>query len=429
MHNRRVSASGGTAPMTAAPFRPPSTAVVIGGGLGGTYIGAALAQRGWKVTVFEQARELRMFGAGIWLWENGLRSLEAIGALEHTTYRAQRISAWEVTDAQGKLLRRRETPPWDRLIVPPRADLYDALIRQCERAGAEIVTNAPVVTAEADGRVELADGRSVQADFVVAADGVRSRVREHLGLTNVLRPLGSGGIRMLIPRLESDGSDIAWENWSASRGLLYNPCSTTHLYLCLVCRTDDVRGRAIPVDRKTWQESFPHLEDVIRRIGGEGRWDEFQTVTVHHWSKGRVALVGDACHAQRPKLGQAANLTFGNALALAEWVTGAADLPGALRMWERHCRPVTEHTERWTNAYGRVCDFWPASHERARSRAVSTFVRIPGVESMLNRAQRRQVPQELVLAGHRWQNRIPKHVTVKVATNGPGQTATPLADR
>lgn len=387
--------------MSSAVYRRPSDAVVAGGGLGGMYVGAALAQRGWKVVVLEQARELRMFGAGIWLWENGLRSLEAIGALEGATYRAQRMSAWETTDSAGRLLRRREAPPWDRLIVPPRVDLYNALIRQCEHAGVDIVTGARVAAAETDGRVELVDGRVFRADLVVAADGVRSRIREHLGLTKALQSLGSGGIRVLIPRLQTDGSDIAWENWSGNRGLLYNPCSTTHVYLCLVCPVSDVRGRSLPVDHATWEESYPHLGHVIRRIGSQGRWDEFETVAVHHWSKGRVALIGDACHAQRAKLGQAANLTFGNALALAESVTGVADLPGALSTWERRCRPVTEHTERWSNAYGKVCDFWPQSYERVRSAAVSAFVRLPGVESMLNRAQREQVPWEWVLSGQR----------------------------
>lgn len=399
---RSVSAveSNGGAPV-AASYRRPSTAVVVGGGLGGMYVGAALAQRGWKVAIYEQANDLRMFGAGIWMWENGLRSLEAIGALADATHRAQRMSAWEIRDGRGRLLRRRETPPWDRLMVPPRADVYDALIRQCERAGVNIVTGTRVVAADPDGRVEFADGHFVQADLVVAADGINSRVREHLGLTKALRALGNGAIRVLIPRLEIDNSDVASEHWLGNRGILYNPCSTTHVYLCLVCPIDDARGRAIPVDQATWEESYPHLGHAIRRIGDDGRWDELATVTVHRWSKGRVALIGDACHGQPPWLGQAANLTFGNALALAEAVTGIADVSRALHAWEQHCRPVTEHTERWTNAYGRVVEFWPASLERIRSLAVAGFVRTPGIESMLNRAQRHQVPWEWVMSGRR----------------------------
>ena len=60
----------------------PRVAEVAGAGLGGLAVATALAQRGWSVRVHERAPELRMFGAGIWLWENGLRSLRLIGAEE-----------------------------------------------------------------------------------------------------------------------------------------------------------------------------------------------------------------------------------------------------------------------------------------------------------------------------------------------------------
>ena len=51
------------------------------------------------------------------------------------------------------------------------------------------------------------------------------------------------------------------------------------------------------------------------------------------------------------------------------------------------CRPVTDHTERWTNAYGRIVNLWPPELEDVRSLAVKAFVNVPLVEQMLNRAQ------------------------------------------
>jgi 2-polyprenyl-6-methoxyphenol hydroxylase-like FAD-dependent oxidoreductase len=98
--------------------------------------------------------------------------------------------------------------------------------------------------------------------------------------------------------------------------------------------------------------------------------------------------VGDAAHGQPPWLGQAANLAFANCLALAEFVSGISSIEQALRAWERACRPVTDHTERWTNAYGRVVGMWPEALEDVRSLAVGAFVRAPLIETMLNRAQR-----------------------------------------
>ena len=58
----------------------------MGAGLAGLLAACALAQRDWKVRVHERSQELRMFGAGIWLWENGLTALQAI---ERSTRRSR----------------------------------------------------------------------------------------------------------------------------------------------------------------------------------------------------------------------------------------------------------------------------------------------------------------------------------------------------
>lgn len=368
-------------------FSYPRDAVVSGGGLAGLFVSTALAQRGWSVRVHEQASELRMFGAGIWLWENGLRALEAIGVLDAAVYRGQRMSAWEIRDHRGRLLRRRETYPFDRLIVPPRADVYEALIAGAREAGVEIITSSKAVRAHRDGAIEFADGSTERANLIVAADGIRSPTRESLNLTQHFRDLGNGAIRLLIPRLDGETADVSSENWSHSRGLLYNPCSDEHVYLCMVASQSDLEGRQVPVNVDSWVRSHPRFESVLRRIGTEGRWDNFATVVAKRWSAGRVAVVGDAAHGQPPWLGQAANLAFANCLGLAEFVSGISDIERGLEAWERVCRPVTDHTERWTNAYGRVVNLWPPELEDVRSLAVKAFVNVPLVEQMLNRAQ------------------------------------------
>jgi 2-polyprenyl-6-methoxyphenol hydroxylase-like FAD-dependent oxidoreductase len=200
--------------------------------------------------------------------------------------------------------------------------------------------------------------------------------------------VGNGAVRLLIPRRDDEVGDVALECWSGNRVLLYNPCTADHVYLCLVCPIDDERGKRVPVDKESWAESFPNLEHAISRIEDQGRWDDFETVEARRWSTGRVALIGDAAHGQPPWLGQAANLTFANTLALAEFVSYWADVPEALTRWERWCRPTTDHTERWTNAYGRIVNIWPERYERLRGLSLRVFTKLPFVERMLNVAQR-----------------------------------------
>ena len=364
---------------------------VVGAGLSGLFVACALAQRGWKVRVHERGSDLRMFGAGIWLWENGLRSLEAIGALDDAIARGQRMSAWEIWDKHSRLIRRREAFPWDRLIVPPRADLYESLKSVAAREGVEIELESRAVGADPSGEVEFADGSRARADLVIAADGIRSALRESLGQTKSFRPLGNGAIRLLIPRRPDEIADVASEHWNGNRVLLYNPCTPDHVYLCFVAPVDDERGKRVPVEQETWCESFPMLAHAIERTGSDGRWDDFETVVSRRWSVGKVAIIGDASHGQPPWLGQAANLAFSNALALAEFVSYGNRVEVGLERWEKWCRPTTDHTERWTNAYGRVVSVWPESFDTVRAGSMRIFTRLPGVEHMLNVAQRTHV--------------------------------------
>jgi 2-polyprenyl-6-methoxyphenol hydroxylase-like FAD-dependent oxidoreductase len=367
------------------------SAEIAGAGLSGLFLGAALAQRGWRVTIHERSADLRMFGAGIWLWENGLTALESIGAYEQTVRRAQRISSWDIVDHRSSIIRRRRFRPGDRMIVPLREDLYNALIAAARAGGAEILTSSVVRTAGPDGVLVMADGSSRQADLVVGADGLRSSVRESLGLTKHFQSLGNGAIRMLIPREHGESVHISEEHWSGNRVLLYNPCGPDHIYLCFVCPTSDLKGKRVPIDKVAWTESFPTLAGVIARVGNQGRWDDFETVEATRWSSGRVAIVGDAAHGQPPWLGQAANLAFANTLALAEFVTYYSNVEAALQAWEQHQRPVTDHTERWTNLYGRIVNVWPPSMQGMRSLALRTFVGLPFIETMLNIAPRTPV--------------------------------------
>lgn len=329
-----------------------------------------------------------MFGAGIWLWENGLRSLAALGVEQEATKRARTIKSLVAKDQDDKILMRREFDVRDRLVLPPRADLYDALIGRAEALGVEIVTSSPMAAARAEGELEGEDGSTYPADLVVVADGAFSRVRESMLLTRRVDYLDEGYTRLLIPRIDSDPPTEIIEYWSGSRRLLYDPCTDDLNYVCLCCNVDDEAGRQVPVDKDTWRRSFPALEGIIDRIGEVGRWDRALRVTCRSWSRGNVVLVGDAAHAQPPNLGQGANLTFQNSLSLATYLDRASDVPSGLAEWEREERPLTDHVQRWTDLYGRVASAWPERYSRQRSRVLELANKVPWVDKQLGRAAR-----------------------------------------
>ena len=156
-----------------------SHAELAGAGLAGLAMATARSQRGWMVRVLERGSELREIGAGIMVWAIGLAALEELDAREEATARAEALDYWELFDERKRLLQREWMhPERNDLFGILRTDLHRALANAAVRAGAEIVTDSHVHAAEPEGVLVMRDGTRIQADLVVGADGVNSRVRQ-----------------------------------------------------------------------------------------------------------------------------------------------------------------------------------------------------------------------------------------------------------
>jgi 2-polyprenyl-6-methoxyphenol hydroxylase-like FAD-dependent oxidoreductase len=340
-------------------------AEISGGGIGGLVAAAALAQRGWTVRVHERAEHLRAFGSGIFVWYNLMRVLKAVGAYEDAMVGAHRFVARETRDHANRLINIVRASPRaeDAIYTASRRKILEALAAAARRAGVEILTSSAVVGAEPGGALRTEDGRAYPADLVVAADGVNSRVREALQLTEMRRPLADGSIRVMIPRmgseLTSDRGQKSIEFWSGKRRMFYTAVSREEVYVAFMLPVSDAEGCAMPLNQETWRRSFPHLNDVIERVGDRGRWDRFELIRLRRWSAGRVAIVGDAAHAMSPNTGQGAGTAAMNALSLAVHVSEYSSVEEALVRWETKERPLTEHTQRVAGIYGALTA-WPA---------------------------------------------------------------------
>ena len=346
-------------------------AEIVGAGFAGLTAACALAQRGWSVRVHERADRLRTTGAGIYIYENGLRVLEAVGAYDLAVAGAPLAHTREVRDDRNRII---AVHRWtgSRVFSIVRQNVINALAAAATRAGAEIVTGSTATEASAAGELTLADGRRLKADLVVGADGSNSRLRDSLGLLARRRYLVDGCTRLLMDktlaeRRSGGGSraidtkvvDITTiEYWSGTRRVLYTPCSETDVYVALTMLDRDEAAKAVPVRKDTWKRAFPHLEALIDRIGAQGRYDRFELIKLARWSAGRIAIIGDAAHALPPNIGQGGGCAMMNALSLAVHLDREPDVPAALAAWERHERPLTDHTQRISVLLG-LPTTWP----------------------------------------------------------------------
>ena len=333
-------------------------AIIAGGGIAGLAAGAALAQRGWRVRIHERSSELRTFGAGIYIWENGLRVLEAIGAYDDAV--RDQIPGWrrDARDAKNRVFRR-NIVQGSRLFTIVRRDLLVALLDAAQRSGCEIEFGADVQAGAADGRLRIDERWTDPADLVVAADGVNSRVRDSFDLVASRKWIDQYAIRVLIARqpeeLTSELGRSHCEHWSGPNRLLYAPCTSALAYVQLTSPHGDARGNRIPIDREYWYERFPHARWIIDRVPEDGRGDRFQVLKLKRWSADNIAIIGDAAHAQPPNLGQGGGSALMNALSLAAALDSNEPVPAALATWEAAERPLIEFSQTVAYRFGQLC--------------------------------------------------------------------------
>jgi salicylate hydroxylase len=311
---------------------------VVGGGIAGLAAALALARRGARVEVFEQAPALGEVGAGLQVSPNGVAVLEALGLGETVAALASRPEAVELVDhRRGRLVARlplgrtielRHGRPFWQL---HRADLLAALAAAAAAAGVELRLGTAVAAVEAGGggaaRLRLADGATAEAALVVAADGVRSGLRAALDPAPA-RFAGHVAWRGLVPagRLPADlARPAARVTIGPGRHLVSYPLRGGLLV------------NVVAIERRTaWAEegwSTPGDPAALRRAfagwGGPAGallaeietcwlWGLFDHAPLARWSDGRrLVLVGDACHPMLPFLAQGATMALEDAWVLA----------------------------------------------------------------------------------------------------------------
>ena len=335
-------------------------AVIAGGGIGGLAAAAALAQRGWKVIVFESQPSLRVSGSGIYVHSNGLAVLGEIGALDHAVRGAFMGQGVEQRDHLNHVILPPAMPPGRKMVSIPRRDLLEGLERAARRSGVEIVTGAMVVDASSNGTLIFANGNKAQGDLAIGCDGVWSPVRRALNLEEFHQRTAEGALRTIVPgtqeEMPPEARDRCIENWNGTRRLLITPINSTEVYLALTCLSDDVDARDTRI-LPCWRETFPDWSWLIDRIGDEVTWNVYSYIRCKQWSSGRTCIVGDAAHAQPPNLGQGGGMAMQNAMALAAYmadVKDQRDVPAGLEAWEAATRPLTEHCQYWSCLFGEI---------------------------------------------------------------------------
>lgn len=315
--------------------------LIVGGGFTGLTAGIALAQRGVDVTVVDKVRAWARVGHGLTIQGNALRVFRELGVLDDILRDSfPEESGVTLFRADGQRLAHLDTPRTGGPDLPPtigalRPDVHAALVRRAEVEGVTFRLGTELVSFETVGdkaSATLSDGTTSKWDLVIIAEGIHSKSRPRLGITEQPASSGLGIWRAVTDRKPDMHGGIAFPSGAGGAFKVgYTPVSESQCYVFVLCepeRTDN--------DLADWEEvtrlmaGFHGEFDFLRESINEDTFLNFQQIewifVNEPWHRGRVLALGETVHAVPPLIAQGAALCVEDSLVLADHITAEGDL-------------------------------------------------------------------------------------------------------
>ena len=336
-------------------YRP--SIVIVGGGIGGLFLANALIAQGLKVSVYEQAPALGEVGAGVYITPNCVRQLQRVGvgpAVEkwgakvgnkshYFHHDGSLIADVQVTDTAG----------WNATYGMHRADLVDMLAKNLP-AGV-VHTGHRCTGYERRGqtaRVTFNNNEAAEGDVVVGADGIHSVLRQYVHPDS--RPVFSGTVTyrgVVAVELVPEWPEESWLMWlGKGKHFLVYPVRAGKLinFVGFVPANEEMKESwSAAGDPELLRHEFADWDLKIGYLLGHVqttfRTALFDRDPLPSWTKGRLTLLGDAAHAMLPHLGQGANQSIEDGMALATILanTDRSSVLAGLLLYERLRRERT----------------------------------------------------------------------------------------
>ena len=324
--------------------RGSSTVAICAAGIGGLSLAVRLIGSGLRPIVFEARGEVPTINEGVFLTlaPNGTNGLRALGCFEPVRADGIDTTGIEILNAKGKRLGLADQADHERIFGAPsvtirRGQLAAHLLARARQMGADVRFNnrvTDVVVGKDDVVMEMSDGSRHAADLLVAADGLRSRVREII-FPEYPRPhftglIGTGGF---VEAPVADTAGVMRMTFGNNAFFGYIKASGRPVYWFNSYAADEDEADA-PVDATDFASKIRALHtddpspnaDILKCVEKLDRaYPIYDMPALPVWWKGRVVLLGDAAHAVGPHAGQGASMAIEDALVLAACLEAEPD--------------------------------------------------------------------------------------------------------
>ena len=351
--------------------------LIAGAGIGGLTAALCLQKSGHQVQLLEQAPEFTEVGAGIQCGANALRVLDYLGLKAEieaiavdplrADFREHKTGAVLHSLTFGQDYAQRHGAPY---LHVHRADLHQILANAFnDRAASAVTFNTTVASYIEQGdkvTVQTEDGRQFEGDCLVAADGVKSVIRDQL--LGHRAPVFTGNIawRGVVPadRLPADFMEKTVSNFvGANKHMVIYYLRRQQLVNFVGVVESDHWAEASWSQKAPWQELkndfagwHPTVQAVIDAVDKDQcyRWALHNHNPFDHWSSARVTLLGDAAHATLPFMASGAAMAIEDGRILQRALDQVSNVEQGLKLYQRNRLARTAKIQTMSTQMGRL---------------------------------------------------------------------------
>ena len=377
--------------------------VIAGAGIGGLCAALALAKRGFDVAVYEQGIHFGEVGAGLQLSPNAMYVLQALGVADEV--KAKAFSPASAVMRHYQTGKNYFTVPLgvtaaqkygaDYLHIH-RADLHYALQHACEKLNVSIHLGQTIQSYQHTSQdiashnlvIQFKNNESLEADVLIGADGIKSKVQSHMlgqipaqftgqvawrGVIEADVLIGADGIKskvqshMLGQIPAQFTGQVAWRGVIEANKLpkgLIKPNANLWVgpdkhFVSYYMRGGNLVNFVAVQERSDWQKEswsepgdinelrdtftgwHPEVTELLDATKSCFLWALFDRHPLSQWTDQNVALLGDACHPMLPFLAQGAAMAIEDSYVLAHCLASDNNIAAALKAYQNIRLPRT----------------------------------------------------------------------------------------
>ena len=321
---------------------------IIGAGIGGLTLAIAMQQKGFDVTVYENAPQIKPLGAGLGLAANAMKAFYEIGIGDRILKAGKKLKSLEIKSRAGKVLSSADSEKMAKNLgvtsnfAIHRADLHEVLLHEVKPGTLQLGKGClDFVQSEMGVTIKFSDGTSSFADYMIAADGINSKVRSKLLPDSNPRYAGYTCWRAVIDSIDDFDLETTSETWGEEGRFGIVPLSDNRIYwfACINAPQNDLSKKAFTI--KDLQNRFQYYHSPIPRLlsmTNESQliWsDIIDLKPLRKFAFGRVVLIGDAAHATTPNMGQGACMAIEDAVILANLLETSTSAEEVFKLFEK----------------------------------------------------------------------------------------------